>query len=109
MNANNRKNQPSDHHNDALSLLDARIVYVATMEEAAHEGMDLGFDQGYGAALLVVEAIAKHHGDPTVEQVAGILLQAIERSREKAKEIFCSSDKDSIVIERIPEPNGTAH
>lgn len=106
MNAKNNSS-PSDHASEALSLLEARTAYITTMEEAAHEGMALGFDRGYGVALLVVEAIVKYHGDPGVEQVAGLLLKVLERSKEKAKETFCSPDRDSIVIQRIPEPTGS--
>lgn len=61
-----------------------KTVIVGTIKEAAHNGYDQGFREGYEAACLVVEVLAKAEKAGGGFYAASGILEALEMSREKA-------------------------
>ena len=65
-----------------------KTVIVGTIKEAAQNGYDQGFREGYEAACLVVEVLAKAEKAGGGFYAASGILEALEMSREKAVEMM---------------------
>lgn len=67
-----------------------KTVIVGTIKEAAHTGYSQGFVEGYQAACLVVDVLAKAEKEGDGLYTAGGILKALDMSREKAVEMMGS-------------------
>lgn len=74
-------------------------VIISTLEEAAREGYRQGFEEGYAAARMVVEAVAAAwRKEPWAYDLDGAM-KALDMSREKAVEMMGSPE---FTVSRAP-------
>lgn len=65
-----------------------KAVIVGTIKEAAHTGYRQGFDEGYRAAYLVIEALAEAWRKESWAYDLESAVKALDMSRGKAVEMM---------------------
>lgn len=84
-----------------------KTVIIGTIKEAAHTGYSQGFVEGYQAACLVVEVLAKAEKEGDGLYTAVGILKALDMSRKKAVEMMGSPRFEVAPVYVHPAPATT--